>query len=68
MMHTVEHHAVLIHRNDKGQDSLCLTLWGCAHLHETLIQDETVAAMEEHLALFHPSLCYEAVMEVACPS
>ena len=30
MMHTIEHHAALTHRNNKGQDSLCLTLQGCA--------------------------------------
>ena len=63
MMHTIEHQAALSHWNDKGQDSLCLTLWGCAHIHETLVQDETVADTEEHLALFCLSLCSEALLE-----
>ena len=63
MMHTIECQAVLTHGNDKGQDSLCLTLWGCAHVHETLIQDETVVDTEEHLALFRLSLCSEALLE-----
>ena len=67
MMHTIEHHAALTHRNDKGQDSLCLALQGCAHVHETLIQDETVADMEEHLALFHLTLHSEALLEEGVP-
>ena len=62
-MHTIECQVALTHRNDKGRDSLCLTLWGCAHVHETLVQDKIVADMEEHLALFCLSHWSEALLE-----
>ena len=55
--------AALTHRNDEGQHSLCLAFWGCVYVHETLIQDETVANMEEHLALFRLSFRSKALLE-----
>ena len=71
MMHPVKCQVALTHRNDKGQNSLCLALWGCVHVHETLAQDETVVDVEEHLALFRLSLCSKALLEegvLPCPS
>ena len=67
MMHTIQHSAALTHRNDKGEDSLGLTLWGCAHVHETPIQDETIVDMEEHLALFCLSLHSQTLLEKGIP-
>ena len=62
-MYPVKRQTVLTHRNDKGQHSLCLTFWGHVYVHETLIQDETVANMEEHLALFCLSFHSKALLE-----
>ena len=67
LMHTVQCHVELTHRNNKGKDSLCLTLWGCAHVHETLIQDETIVDTEEHLALFCLSLHSKTLLEKGIP-
>ena len=53
----------LAHRNDEGKDSLCLAFQGYAHVHEALIQDETVVDTEEHLALFCLSLRSKALLE-----
>ena len=63
VMHLVERQVALTHRNDEGQHSLCLTFWGHVYTHETLVQDKTVANMEEHLALFSLSLCSKALLE-----
>ena len=61
MMHTIKRQVASTHRNNEGQNSLCLALWGCVYVHETLAQDKTVADMEEHLALFHLSLHSKAL-------
>ena len=62
-MHPIKCQVALTHGNDKGQHSLCLTFRGHVYIHETLVQDETVANMEEHLALFHLSLRSKALLE-----
>ena len=67
MMHTIECQAALTHRYNISQDSLCLTLQGCAHVHETLAKDGTFANMEEHLALLHLSLHSKALLEEGIP-
>ena len=67
MMQTVQYHAALTHRNNKGEDSLCLTLQGCAHIHEIPIQDETIVDTEECLALFCLSLHSKALLEKGIP-
>ena len=66
--HHDAHCLAFTHRNNKGKDSLHLTLQGCAHVHETLIQDKTVVDTEEHLALFRLSLCSQALLEKGIPS
>ena len=62
-MYPIKRQIMLTHRNDEGQHSLCLTFWGCVYVHETLIQDETVANTEEHLALFCLSFRSKALLE-----
>ena len=62
-MYPIKHQMALANGNDKGQHSLCLTFWGHVYIHETLIQDETVVNMEEHLALFCLSFCSKALLE-----
>ena len=44
-----------------------LAFRGYTHVHETLIQDETVADTEEDLALFNLSLHSEALLEKGVP-
>ena len=63
MMHPVKHQVELTHGNDEGQHSLCLAFWGRVYIHETLVQDETVANTEEHLALFRLGLRSKALLE-----
>ena len=63
MMHPIKHQVALTHGNDEGQHSLRLTFWGHVYIHETLVQDETVANREEHLALFHLGLHSKALLE-----
>ena len=63
VMHPAKHQAALTQGNDEGQHSLCLTFWGCVYIHETLVQDETVANTEEHLSLFRLSLRSKALLE-----
>ena len=58
---------MLANRNDESKDSLCLAFWGYVQVHETLIQDETVADTEEHLAMFCLSLHSEALLEKGVP-
>ena len=58
---------VLAHRDDKGQQSLCLAFWDCVYIHETLVQDETVVNTEEHLALLSLGLCSKALLEDSIP-
>ena len=62
-MYPVKHQMVLTHRNDEGQHSLCHAFWGFVYVHKTLIQDETVANMEEHLALFCLGFRSKALLE-----
>ena len=63
MMYPIKRQMALTHGNNEGQHSLCLTFWGRVYIHETLIQDETVANTEEHLALFHLSFHSKALLE-----
>ena len=67
-MHSVKCHAVLSCRDDEGEHSLSLTLQGRVDVHQTLIQDETVANAEEHLALFCLSFCSQALLEESISS
>ena len=62
-MYPIKHQTALTHGNNKGQHSLCLTFWGHVYVHETLIQDKTVANMEEHLALFCLGFHSKALLE-----
>ena len=66
-IHPIKHQAALTHGSDEGQYSLCLAFWGHVYVHETLVQDETVANTEEHLALFHLSLRSKALLEKGFP-
>ena len=63
MMHLVKCQAALTRGNDEGQHSFCLAFWGRVYVHETLVQDETVANTVEHLALFHLGLYSKALLE-----
>ena len=67
-MYPVERHAALSHRDDEHQHSLGLAFRGHVDVHQTLIQDETVADAEEHLALFCLGFCSQALLEESVPS
>ena len=62
-MFPVKRQVALTHGNDEGQHSLCLAFWGHVYVHETLIQDETIANTEEHLALFCLGFSSKALLE-----
>ena len=62
-MYPIKRQTALTHRNDEGQHSPCLAFWGCVYIHETLIQDETVANTKEHLALFRLGFHSKALLE-----
>ena len=62
-MHPIKHQAALTHRNDKCQHSICLAFMGHVYVHKTLVQGETVANMEEHLALFRLGLRSKALLK-----
>ena len=67
-MYPIECHAALSCKDDEHQHSLGLTFWGCVDVHQTLIQDETVADAEEHLALFCLGFYSQALLEESIPS
>ena len=67
-MYPIECHVSLCCRDDEGQHSFGLTFWGHVDVHQTLIQDETVADVEEHLALFCHGFCSQALLKESISS
>ena len=68
LMHHIKCHAALSCKDDKCQHSLGLAFWGHVDIHQTPIQDETVADAEEHLALLCLRFCSQALLEESIPS
>ena len=68
LMHPIKRHVALSHGDDECQHSLGLAFWGCVDVHQTPIQDETVADVEEHLALLCLGFCSQALLEESISS
>ena len=68
LMHHIKRHAALSHGDDECQHSLSLAFWCRVDVHQTLIQDETVVDVEEHLALLCLGFCSQALLEESIPS
>ena len=67
-MHPIKCRVALSCGDDECQHSLGLAFWGHVDIHQTPIQDETVADVKAHLSLLHLRFCSQALLEESISS